>query len=173
MVSQNNTVEAFVTELQALWSAEKMLTEAMPAMIEKATNLGLKKNLAMHFAETDQHKVAIEAICKQLDYSPEGEENAEMLSILTEGNKAISTAAAGEELDAAIITGAIKVEHYEIKHYQAIGDMAEALGYQGVAKRLRLTYEEERQAHIKLHFLEKNYIDKSAELGVVEKSKSL
>ena len=169
MNTQNNTEQSFITDLQALWSAEKMLVEAMPAMIEKATNLGLKKNLAMHLAETAQHKVAIEAICKQLGVDHEGEENKDMKDILAEGHQNINKMTPGEELDAALITGAIKVEHYEIARYQTIGESAAALGYEGIARRLRLTFEEERQAHVKLHFLQKNYIDKSSVLGIVEK----
>lgn len=164
MTTQNNE-QAFLKQLQALWSAEKMLTEAMPLLIKKAGNLGLQKNLAMHLAETDQHKVAIEAICKQLGYAHEGEENGDLKKILEEGQRMMDEATGGEALDAAIITGAIKVEHYEIAQYQIAGDAAEALGYEGIAKRLRLTLEEERQADAKLNHLEKNFILKSAILG--------
>ncbi len=35
--------QLFYHELQVLWSAEKLLTENMPKMIEKAHDLGLKK----------------------------------------------------------------------------------------------------------------------------------
>lgn len=165
MTTQDHQLQSFITELQALWSAEKMLTQAMPLMIEKATNLGLIKNLATHLAETDQHKVAIEAICKGLGYAHEGEENGALKQLLEEGQKAMAEASGNEGMDAAIIEGAIKIEHYEIERYTAVGNTAEALGYEGIARRMRLTLEEERQADAKLNFLDKSFIQKSSVLG--------
>ena len=165
MMTQDNGLQSFVADLQAMWSAEQMLTLAMPLMIQKATNLGLIKNLATHLAETDQHKVAIEAICKGLGFTHQGEENSEMKGLLEEGQKMMTEAASGEGVDAAIIAGAIKIEHYEIERYTSLGDTADALGYAGIARRLRLTLEEERQADAKLNFLDKSFIQKSAVLG--------
>jgi ferritin-like metal-binding protein YciE len=165
MIPDNMETEVFVALLQTLWSAEKQLTEAMPLMIEKATNLGLQKNLAMHLAETDQHKVAIEAICKQLGYDHQGEENADLKALLEEGQRSMSAAAVGEALDAAIIKAAIAIEHYEIGAYEEAGNTAESLGYEGVAQRLRMTLEEERQADAKLNFLDKFFRQQSSALG--------
>ena len=165
MVDINATKKSFIKELQALWSAENLLTEAMPLMIKTASNLGLKKNLALHLAETDQHKMAIQAICKQFGYDHEGDENEEVKNLLTEGERAVNTQVSQNNVDAAIIAGAIKIEHYEIEQYEVIADQAEALGYEGVAQRLRLTLEEERQADAKLNFLEKELVKQSAEIG--------
>lgn len=165
MESQNIVSQEFKGLLQALWSAEKQLTEAMPAMIEKSAHVGLAKNLAMHLAETDQHKVAIEAICKTLGYEHEGEENSEIKSLLQEGQQKMAGVASGDEGDAVIIAGAIQIEHYEIEQYTRAGDMAEAMGYEGIAKRLRLTLEEERQADAKLNYVDKSFVQKSSVLG--------
>lgn len=165
METQNIITQEFKGLLQALWSAEKQLTEAMPAMIEKSAHLGLTKNLAMHLAETDQHKVAIEAICKTLGFEHEGEENEEMKALLAQGQQKLAGVSPGDEGDAVIIEGAIQIEHYEIEQYTTAGDMAEAMGYEGIARRLRLTLEEERQADAKLNYLDKSFIQKSSVLG--------
>lgn len=164
-MTPNNQEQEFIRHLQALWSVEQQLTEAMPLMIEKATLLGLKKNLATHLAETDQHKVAIEAICKGLGQSHEGDENSELKELLQKGKDAMNNAPAGMALDEAIIAGAVDIEHYEITQYIKAGNMAETLGYQGIARRLRLTLEEERQADAKLNFLDKFFIQQSSVLG--------
>ncbi len=158
-------IETFVRDLQALWSAEKQLTEAMPSMIEKATNLGLKKALALHFAETDQQKEAVRGFCVTLNYPHEGEENAEMKNLLAEGEKAIAATASTDEQDAAIIAGAIKIEHYEIERYGPVIEAAKALGYPGIAGRLAQSLEEERQADAKLNFLQKFLVQKTADAG--------
>lgn len=142
-----------------------MLTEALPLMIEKATNLGLKKNLALHLAETDQHKEAIRGICFQLGYPQEGEENPDMKNLLADSEASMNSPTAAGDMDAAIIAGAIKIEHYEIERYEAVSATAKALGYEGIAQRLRLTLEEERQADAKLNFLDKMYVQQSAEAG--------
>jgi len=164
-MADTNSIESFVNNIQALWSAETQLTEAMPVMIKQATNIGLRKNLALHLAETDQHKVALEGICKELGYEHEGEENGEMKSMLEDGARAISTQVSDTKADAAIIHGAIKIEHYEIERYTAVAATAKALGYDGIAARLNLTLEEERQADTKLNFLHRFYVEDTSEIG--------
>lgn len=163
MTEINDIEQLFYHEIQVLWSAEKMLTEAMPAMIEKASNLGLKKNLEMHLAETKQHKVALEAICKQLNIEPEGDFNPGMKGILEEGEKVMNKKATPEGMDAALIAGAQKVEHYEISGYGSAAYYAEMLGLEGIAKRLRLTLAEEQDADTKLNFLAKSIINPRAQ----------
>ena len=111
MIAQNDTTDSFMKELQSLWHAEKLLTDALPRMMALAFDFGLRQNLAMHFAETDQHKVAVEAICKQLGFDHEGTENEAMQSIIAAGEEAMS-GASGDALDEAIILCAIRVEHY-------------------------------------------------------------
>ncbi len=158
---------AFIDQIRALWAAEAMLNEEMPSMIEKANNLGLRKNLALHFAETRQQKVALELICKQLDINLDGATNASMQTLIADGNDALSNAGASAK-DATLIQNAIKIEHSEIEAYEAILQNIESTPLKGVYNRLARTLEEEKQAHIKLHFYQKNFIDKSAALGIVE-----
>ncbi|MBO9657774.1 MAG: DUF892 family protein, partial [Chitinophagaceae bacterium] len=112
-----NIQDLFIHEIQVLWSAEAMLVEKMPAMIERASNEGLKSLLALHHAETQQHKTALEAICRQLDIDPKGDFNPGIEGILKEGEKVMAKDATPEGMDAALIAGAQKVEHYEISGY--------------------------------------------------------
>jgi ferritin-like metal-binding protein YciE len=163
-----NLEDLFYHEIQVLWSAEKMLVEAMPSMIERARNEGLKNLLALHHAETQQHKTALEAICKQLEIDPEGDFNPGMKGVLEEGNKVMAKEATDEAMDAALIAGAQKVEHYEISGYGSAAHYAEMLGYEGIAQRLRLTLEEEQQADTKLNFLAKNLINLRADDSPIE-----
>lgn len=162
------TTDSFQQQLQTLWSIESILVEAMPRMVEKASNFGLQKILAMHFAETRQHKVAIEAICKGVDIDPKGgEPDAHLQNILQMGEQAMIGKSAGNDLDAAIIAAAQDIEQYEITAYGSAGDAAKELGYKGIAGRLFLTMEEERQSETKLKFLEKSLFSERAEIGHV------
>lgn len=157
-----NLQDLFYHELQVLWSGESMLLEALPVMIEKAKHEGLKNMFRMHLAETEQHKVAIEMICKQLEVDPTDDFNPGLQGILAEGDKVMAKDASDEAMDAALIAGAQKVEHYEISGYGTAACYAEMLGYEGIAQRLRLTLAEEQQADTKLNFLAKNIINARA-----------
>lgn len=162
---QREITPAFAQQLQRLWSIESQLVEAMPRMIQKAINLGLQKNLALHFEETRQHKVAIETICKQLGIdATAGEPDSNLQALLHEGEQSMLNAKGGE-LDMAIIIGAQKIEEYEIAAYVPVAEAALALGYEGVSKRLYLSLEEERQAETKLKFLDKSLFARSADIG--------
>jgi ferritin-like metal-binding protein YciE len=168
-----NLEDLFYHELQVLWSAENMLVEIMPDMIEKAKNEGLKNLLAMHHAETREHKTALEYICRQLDIDPQGDFNPGMKGILEEGNKVMAKDSTDEAMDAALIAGAQKVEHYEISGYGTAAHYAEMLGYESIAQRLRLTLAEEQDADTKLNFLAKSLINPRAIEPVEEMSAAL
>jgi ferritin-like metal-binding protein YciE len=158
--------ELFYHELQVLWSAESMLVEKMPILIEKASHPGLKKNLAFHLAETDQHKVALEFLCRQFDIDPQGDFNPGMKGILEEGDKVLAKDVSPEALDAAIIAGSQKVEHYEISGYGSAAYYAEMLGHTEVAAKLRMILQEEQQADTKLNFLAKDLINMKAQFPI-------
>lgn len=157
-----NLEQLFYHEIQVLWRGELMLTEAMPALIEKASDEGLKNLLALHLAETQQHQVALELIARQLGIDVSDEANPGLKGILDEGDMVMSKDATPEAMDAAIIAGAQKAEHYEISGYGSAAHYAEMLGHTAIASRLRLTLEEEQQADTKLNFLAKRLVNHRA-----------
>jgi ferritin-like metal-binding protein YciE len=65
-------------------------------------------------------------------------------------------------LDAALIAGAQKVEHYEIAAYGSARTLAEACGHQEVAQLLDDTLEEEKQADQKLNQIALSEVNPSA-----------
>lgn len=164
-MKQEKNTDAFAQQLQQLWSIESQLVEAMPKMIEKAGNFGLKQNLALHFEETRQQQVAIEAIGKGLDIDvTSGEADTQLQQLLQEGEQRMLNLT-GDELDAALIEAAKEIEVHEMQAYVPAAETAKALGYDGYAARLYLTLEEERQAETKLKFLEKSLFANTAMIG--------
>lgn len=145
----------FIKQLQLLRSAEQLLTKAIPGMMVKTQNFGLKKSLAYHLAETHQHKTAIDAMCKQLDVDPNGKMNTDLRSLIEEGEQQMSEAKAGGALDMMIINASLKIEQYEIEEYARAANYAVQAGYDFLARRLSLTQEEEKQAETKLKFIRK------------------
>lgn len=147
-----NSDNTFIKQLQMLRSAEQMLTKALPGMIDKASNFGLRKSLAFHLTETHQHKTAIDAICKQLEVDAIGEEAGELKAMIEEGEQKMSEEKPGDALDAVIIEAAIKVEKWEIAEYEKAAQLAMQSGHEFIAARLYLTQAEEKQAETKLKF---------------------
>lgn len=120
----------------------------------------------MYFEETRQHLVAVEAIGKQLNVDPQGDFNPGMKGILEEGEKVMAKDATDEAMDAALIAGAQKVEHYEISGYGTAAYMARMPGYEGISKRLYLTLAEEQDADTKLNHLAKDVINQRAQTAI-------
>ena len=159
-------MELFSQQLKSLWVIESILVEWMPEMIEKAETPGLKQILAFHFAETRQHKVAIEAICKQLEFYPSlGGYNEDINKILNDAEKKMNTGNATDKINSIIISSAIKIEEYEMMVYEQTAKLARELGFAGISKRLFLTFEEERQSFTKLKFLESQLVNERAAIG--------
>lgn len=164
-MKSNEDMKNFSEQLRALWSIENRLIEKMPAMIQKANNFGLKKNLSLHFEETRQHRTAIELICKQLQIDIRNTDTNEQLeNILQEGERSME-GKQGADLDVAIIRTAQEIEEYEISIYADVAEMTQAAGYKGIAGRLWLTQQEEKQAENKLKFLEGVLLKETAEIG--------
>lgn len=151
-----NTKEKFAVKLQLLWSMENSIVNSLPALIEKATDFGLIKSLSYHFAETLQHRTALEGICKQVEVIPNEIPNEMFEDLLSENNTDIEANKGGLGINTLIIAGAQMIEQFEISEYAPAIEYAEQLGLKAIRKRLLLTVEEEHQAHNKLHFLLKN-----------------
>jgi len=162
MKNIKNLTDLFYHEIQVMWSAERLLVDAMPKMIDRAKNFGLRKNLAAHLAETQQHLAIMGFIAKQFDIAPDGDFNKGIKGILEEGEMVMSKDATDEAMDAALIAGAQKVEHYEISGYGSAACYAEMLGHTAIAQKLRAILEEEQQADTKLNFLAKSIINEKA-----------
>lgn len=157
MESKNpNTREQFILTLQLLWSMENMLVDSLHNLIDKATDLGLTKSLSHHFAETLQHRTALEGICKQLEVNPAEMQNEMFEDLLSENDSDIEANKSGVGINSLIIAGAQLIEQFEIAAYAPAIKYAEELGLKAIRKRLLLIVEEERQANNKLNFLLKN-----------------
>lgn len=141
-----------IRQLQGLWSVEHLLVIELPKAIARATNFGLIKALEHHYGETQQHRTAIEFICKNLGVDPRLHVDEEFATLLADNELLL---AAGE-VNEVLIAGAQRVEQYEMQAYEAAAEEAHRAGLDLVRRRLLLTLEEERQASNKLNFVLKN-----------------
>ena len=146
-----NTIERlFVEELKDLYSAENQITKALPKLVKTATSPELKQALQDHLHETQEQIERLEKICEMLGASPKGKSCEGMKGVLEEGSTSLSEVDKGDLRDAALISAAQRVEHYEIAAYGTVRSYAELLGRSEIADLLEKTLEEEKAADQKL-----------------------
>lgn len=138
----------YVNQLRMLLSTEEQITEALPKMIEKATDVQLKQAFESHLVETDGHVTRLEDILQQETGEPEAESiNCKVLAALIEEAEGMIKDTTDESVrDAALIAAAQRVEHYEIAAYGAVRQFARILGEAEAAELLDQTIKEEGHA---------------------------
>jgi ferritin-like metal-binding protein YciE len=160
--------EALIDELKDLYNAERQLTKALPKLARNATHRGLKAALRSHLKETNAQVRRLQRAMRLLEEKPEGKLCDGMQGIIKEGNKMLEEVAAGPVMDAAIIAGAQRAEHYEIGAYGTCIAWAKAMGHRQVVRLLVQTLKEEKAADKKLSKLAKSGINEAATFGMQE-----
>src|SRR5579863_2551403 len=109
-----DTIEKlFIAELKDLYSAENQITKALPKMVKAASSNDLKKAFEGHLRETEGQIERLVEICNILGTVPKGKSCEGMKGVLEEGSSALHEIAEGDLRDAALISAAQRVEHYE------------------------------------------------------------
>jgi ferritin-like metal-binding protein YciE len=149
-----NLQSLLIEELQDLYSAENQIIEALPDLIEEASSPDLKSALQHHLEETRGQVRRLDQIFSQLpNVKKDGKTCKGMKGIIKDGQDLLDTDAEPEVLDAGIIAGAQRVEHYEIAGYGTVRTYAQLLGHKEWIPLLEQTLNEEKQADQKLNQL--------------------
>jgi ferritin-like metal-binding protein YciE len=133
----------FHHELKDLYDAEHQVVKALPKLAEAACNPELAAAFEEHLAQTQEHIGRLETIFEEIGESPSREPCAGMRGLLEEGNKILQEDADPVVKDAAIISAAQRVEHYEMAVYGTLRTWARILGYEDSARLLEETLDEE------------------------------
>lgn len=136
-----------VHELKDLYSAEHQLIDALPNMVKAANDPDLKQAFTDHLSQTRTHVTRLEKAFEKLDVKEvEGEPCMGMEGLIEEGKKVLEEGDLSAVRDAAIISSAQRIEHYEIAAYGSARTFAEKLGEIAVADLLQETLDEEGHA---------------------------
>ena len=141
--------ELFVDELKDLYSAEKQITRALPRLAKAVTSEDLKQALLSHLEETNGQVERLQQVFDQLGKNPKGKTCVGMKGVLEEGSRRSKTPRRVWS-DAAVISAAQRVEHYEIAGYGSAREFAKMLGENEIATLLDETLAEEKAADHKL-----------------------
>jgi ferritin-like metal-binding protein YciE len=142
--------ELFIDELKDLYSAEKQITKALPKLAKAATAPELKDAFETHLKETFGQIERLDQAFKILGKSPRGKTCNGMKGVLEEGAEVLEETEKGSVRDAALISAAQRVEHYEMAGYGCVREYAKLLGQKEIAKLLDETLAEEKAADTKL-----------------------
>jgi ferritin-like metal-binding protein YciE len=154
--------DLFVHTLQDIYYAEQQITKNLPTMAEKASDPQLKSAFEQHLAETKNQVQRLEQVFRMLDQPVKGVTCAAMDGILAEAKEIIGDCDDAQVLDAAMLSAAQAVEHYEITRYGTLIALAKELGREDCANILHETLEEEKAADEKLTVLAKSRVNKQA-----------
>ena len=141
----------FLDQLKDVYDAENQIDRALPKMIQGATSPDLKKALESHLEETYHQVERLDRIFSILKEKPTGKTCAAMQGLLKEGKEVLNSKELGGLVkDAAIISAAQTVEHYEIARYGTLRTFAKEFGYDEICDLLDETLAEEGSADKKL-----------------------
>src|SRR5687768_8321145 len=149
-MAAENLHELFVDELKDIYDAEKQLTKALPKMAKAATSQDLRAAFEEHLDITRMHVSRLEEVFKSLGMAARGKPCEGMKGLVEEGKEMMEEIERGPTLDAALISAAQKVEHYEIATYGTLATFAEIMGHQDSKDLLGQTLDEEKEADEKL-----------------------
>lgn len=146
----DNLQKLFVDELKDVYDAEHQILDALPKMTEAASSQELKRAFTQHRAETQGQVRRLEQVFRGLGREPERKACEGMKGLLEEGKEFIDAEGDKDAIDAALISAAQKVEHYEIATYGTLRTFALTLGRRDEAQLLQETLDEEAAADEKL-----------------------
>jgi ferritin-like metal-binding protein YciE len=154
--------DLFVHQLRDIYYAEKQIVQALPEMIEKAKDPGLKQGFEAHLGETKNHVKRLEQVFNMHGVKPKGVECPAIDGIIEEADEIAGEVDDKKVLDAALIAAAQAVEHYEITRYGTLIAWAKQLGRPDCASVLQENLEEEKAADSKLTSLAERNINVKA-----------
>ena len=153
--------ELFVEELRDMYDGEKRLTKALPRMAKAAESQELNAAFTNHLRETERQVQRLEQVFRTIGEPVRGKKCDGIMGIVEEGKHAMEELE-GSVLDAALIAGAQKAEHYEIASYGTLAYFAEVLGNEKAKNLLGQTLDEEKAADEKLSTIAKSKVNRQA-----------
>lgn len=154
--------DLFVHTLQDIYYAENQIAKNLPTMAEKATAPTLRQAFETHLEETRVHITRLETVFEMHGQPVKSVDCEAIDGIIKEAKQIISDVADPEVLDAALLSSAQAVEHYEITRYGTLIALARQLGRSDCAAVLAETLAEEKQTDQKLTALAESSVNRLA-----------
>src|SRR6267154_4316040 len=154
--------DAFLDELRDAYDAEKQLTRALPKLAKAASSTALRTAFEKHLEETRGHVDRLERVFESLDEKVSGKHCDGIAGIIEEGKSVMEEDFDEATMDACLIAGGQRAEHYEMAAYGTLVAWAQAMGHVEAADLLQQTLDEEKAADKKLSQLAEAGINQEA-----------
>jgi ferritin-like metal-binding protein YciE len=154
--------DAFIDELRDAYDAEKQLLRALPKMAKKATSEDLSAAFDAHLEETRGHVDKLEQVFGTLDEKVRGKHCDGIAGIIEEGKSVMEEDFDSETMDACLIAGGQRAEHYEMAAYGTLIAWAKVMGHTEAGDLLEEILKEEKAADEKLSALAEGGINQAA-----------
>ena len=135
--------DLFLHTLKDVLYAERKILKALPKMERKASDPKLKAALSSHRDQTEDQVVRLEEVFEILGKPARGAKCDAMVGLIDEAEGLMGEIEDPETMDAALISLAQAVEHYEIARYGTLVAWAKQLGQHKAAALLKETLDEE------------------------------
>src|SRR5579863_7807029 len=129
-----------------MYDSEHRMIKALPKMIKAATCGELQDALQHHLEETESQVERLDRVFASFDEKPKGKKCHATVGLIEEGDELVSEHKKSSAINAAIISAAQKIEHYEIGSYGCLRAWAQLLGNQEAADLLEEILDEEKNA---------------------------
>jgi ferritin-like metal-binding protein YciE len=154
--------DLFVHTLQDIYYVENQIVKSLPTMIQKATDPQLKRAFETHLGETKTHVTRLEQVFKMHGQEAKGVNCPVIDGLVEEAEEIMGDADDPEVLDAALLSAAQAVEHYEITRYGTLAAWAKQLGRNDCASVLHQTLDEEKKTDTLLTQLAESKVNRKA-----------
>lgn len=145
--------DLYLEELKDLYDAETRLIKALPKMAGAAESAELRQGFESHLEQTKQHALRLEQIFERMGKEPKRKKCAAMIGLIQEGDDLMGEDYEDGVKDAALISAAQRVEHYEMAAYGCVRTWAGLLGDSKAKALLEQTLSEEKETDQKLNQL--------------------
>jgi len=137
--------ELFIDELRDILGAERQLLKGLKKMASAAESETLKKAFETHYSQTEGQIERLKQVFTSIGLSARGKKCKAMEGLLEEADEIVeSFQDQPEVIDAALISAAQKVEHYEIASYGCLVTYAKLMGHTEAEELLAATLAEEK-----------------------------
>jgi ferritin-like metal-binding protein YciE len=135
--------DLFLLTLKDVLYAERQILKSLPKMERKASDPKLKVALSAHRDETEDHVSRLEEVFEILGKPARGAKCDAMVGLVEEAEALMAEIDDKDTMDAALISLAQAVEHYEIARYGTLVAWAKQLGHANAATLLKETLDQE------------------------------
>src|SRR6267142_459519 len=150
LMARQGLKDLYVDELRDLYDAESRLVKALPKLAKEAESSELRSGFEEHLEQTKGHVDRLRQIFETLGEKPSGKKCAGMVGLIEEGDEMMDEDFEDGVKDAALISAAQRVEHYEIAAYGCVKTWAGLLQETEAQRLLEQTLQEEKETDERL-----------------------